>query len=174
MAQGTKKNNRARHGKEIITFVFILLALTIYLPVTAAAEIYKWVDDKGEMHISDSPPPGAKAPREIKVYKDSEGDSLDTAPAPVRKKEESRPAIERKKKADVALYTTSWCPYCRKARDYLRSRGIDFTEYDIEKDKEAAIRKRQLDNRGFVPFAIINGRSISGFSASAYERALQE
>jgi glutaredoxin len=174
MLQGNGKNNPGRKGKEIITFVFILLALTIYFPPTAAAEMYKWVDDKGEMHISDSPPPAAKSPGEIKVYTDSQEDSLDTAPASARKKEESRPSVERKKKTEVVLYTTSWCPYCRKARDYLRSRGIDFVEYDIEKDREAAARKRQLDNRGGVPFAIINGRSISGFSASAYDRALQE
>ena len=29
----------------------------------------------------------------------------------------------------VELYTTSWCPYCKKARDFFRSRGISFTEY---------------------------------------------
>ncbi len=174
MQQRIKINKPGRKGKEIITFVFILLTFTIYLCTTAAAEIYKWVDDKGEMHISDSPPPGAKSPGEMKVYKDRQEDNLDTAPVPARKNEESRPALERKNKADVVLYTTSWCPYCRKARDYLRSRGVDFIEYDIEKDKEAAVRKRQLDNRGGVPFAIINGRSISGFSESAYERALTQ
>jgi glutaredoxin len=174
MHQRIKMDKSRRKRKEIITFVFVLLAFTIYLSATATAEMYKWVDDKGEIHISDSPPPASKSPGEIKVYKDSHGDSLDTAPATVKKKEESRPALERKMKADVVLYTTSWCPYCRKARDYLRSRGIDFVEYDIEKDREAAIRKRQLDNRGGVPFAIINGRSISGFSVSAYERALTQ
>ena len=174
MKQGIKKSKPGRKEKELITFVIVLLALTLYLCTTAAAEIYKWVDEKGEMHISDSPPPGAKSSGEMKVYKDRQGDSLDTAPPSVKKKEESRPSFESKKKADVVLYTTSWCPYCRKARDYFRSRGIDFIEYDIEKDKEAAIRKRQLDNRGGVPFAIINGRSIRGFSASAYEKALQE
>jgi glutaredoxin len=174
MQQRIKINKPGRKGKEIITFVFILLTFTIYLCTTAAAEIYKWVDDKGEMHISDSPPPGAKSPGEMKVYKDRQEDNLDTAPVPARKNEELRPSYQTKKKADIVLYTTSWCPYCRKARDYLRSRGVDFIEYDIEKDKEAAVRKRQLDNRGGVPFAIINGRSISGFSASAYERALTQ
>ena len=173
MRQRIKIIKTERKWKEIITFVFFLLALTLYLSSTAAAEIYKWVDEKGEVHISDSPPP-AKSPGEMKVYKDRQGNSLGTAPAPNRKKEELKPAVERKTKPDVVLYTTSWCPYCRKARDYLRSRGIDFIEYDIEKDKEAAIRKKQLDKRGGVPFAIINGRSISGFSAPAYERALQE
>ena len=174
MPQGIKKNKPGGKEKELITFVFILLALTLYLCTTAAAEIYKWVDEKGEMHISDSPPPAAKSPGDMKVYKDRQGDSPDTAPAPLKKREESRPSFESKKRADVVLYTTSWCPYCRKARDYFRSRGIDFVEYDIEKDKEAAIRKKQLDSRGGVPFAIINGRSVSGFSASAYEKALQE
>jgi glutaredoxin len=174
MQRGIKINKPIRSGKEIITFIFILLALMLYLASTAVAEIYKWVDDKGEMHISESPPPAVKSSGEMKVYKDRQEDSLDTAPTPVKNKEESRPSFEKKKKADVELYTTSWCPYCRKARDYLRSRGIDFVEYDIEQDKEAAIRRRQLDNRGGVPFAIINGRSIRGFSASAYERALQE
>ena len=168
------KGNSRRKGMEIITFILVLSAFLIYFPFTSAAEMYKWVDDKGEMHISDSPPPAVKSPGDIKVYNDSPEDSLDTPPASVRKKEELRPSVERKKKTEVVLYTTSWCPYCRKARDYLRSRGIDFIEYDIEKDKEAAIRKKQLDNRGGVPFAIINGRPIHGFSASAYERALQE
>jgi len=168
------KRNSRRKGMEIIAFILVLSAFLIYFPFTSVAEMYKWIDDKGEMHISDSPPPAAKSPGDIKVYNDSPENSLDTATPPVRKKEETRPAFERKRKADVVLYTTSWCPYCRRARDYLRSRGIDFVEYDIEKDREAAARKKQLDNRGGVPFAIINGRSISGFSASAYERALQE
>jgi glutaredoxin len=132
------------------------------------------MDDKGEMHISDSPPPAAKSAGKIEVYKDTQEDSLGAAPATAKKKGESRQSLERKKKADVVLYTTSWCPYCRKARDYFRSRGIDFTEYDIEKDKEAAVRKRQLDGIGGVPFAVINGRFVRGFSASAYDKALQE
>ena len=174
MQQTIKTHKYGKRRNEVITFVLILLALTLCLSATAVAEIYKWVDEKGEMHISDSPPPGAKSPGEMKVYKDRQEDNIDTAPAPVKKKEESRQALERKTKPDVVLYTTSWCPYCRKARDYLRSRGIDFTEYDIEKDREAAVRKRQLDSRGGVPFAIINGRSISGFSAPAYERALAQ
>jgi glutaredoxin len=173
MRQRIRINTFIKAGTEIITFVSIILALALYLSSTAAAEIYKWVDDKGEMHISDSPSPTAKPAGKIEVYKDTQEDSPGAGPAPVKKKEDSRPALE-KKKADVVLYTTSWCPYCRRARDYLRSKGVDFIEYDIEKDKEAAIRKRQLDNKGGVPFAVINGRSIRGFSASAYDRALQE
>lgn len=73
----------------------------------------------------------------------------------------------------VELYTTSWCPYCQKARDFFRSRGIAFKEYDIEKDKEAALRKRQLDTRNGVPFVLIDGRGIHGYSEAAYEAVLK-
>jgi len=73
----------------------------------------------------------------------------------------------------VELYITSWCPYCQKARDFFRAKGIPFTEYDIEKDKEAAIRKRHLDNRNGVPFVVIDGRGIHGYSEAAYEAVLK-
>ncbi|BCR06452.1 hypothetical protein DESUT3_35210 [Desulfuromonas versatilis] len=72
----------------------------------------------------------------------------------------------------VELYTTSWCPYCKKAVNFFRSRGISFVEYDIEKDKQAARRKQLLDSRPGVPLAIINGNLVHGFSESLYLEAL--
>lgn len=73
----------------------------------------------------------------------------------------------------VELYVTSWCPYCKKAAQFFRSRGIPYTVYDIEKDKNAALRKYHLDSSNGVPFALINGQAIQGYSAEAYERALE-
>jgi glutaredoxin len=72
----------------------------------------------------------------------------------------------------VELYITDWCPYCRHAVKFFESRGIPYTVYDIEKDKEAARRKNELDNRRGVPFAVINGKRIHGYSAEMYQRAL--
>jgi glutaredoxin len=77
-------------------------------------------------------------------------------------------------RTDVELYVTSWCPYCKQAIRYFRSRGIPFTAYDIEKDAIAGRRKSELDTRGGVPFAVINGQKIRGFSPEAYEKALKE
>lgn len=72
----------------------------------------------------------------------------------------------------VELYVTSWCPYCKQAIQHFRSRGIPFIAYDVEKDGRAAQRKNQLDSRNGVPFAVINGQKVHGFSPEAYERAL--
>src|SRR5512136_2762626 len=35
---------------------------------------------------------------------------------------------------DVILYQTSWCPYCNKARQFLKDLGVSLVEYDIEKN----------------------------------------
>ncbi len=72
----------------------------------------------------------------------------------------------------VEVYTTVWCPYCRKATDFLRANGIPFTEYDIERDEAAARRLRLLNPRGGVPTAVIGSEKIIGFSREAYEWAL--
>ena len=64
----------------------------------------------------------------------------------------------------VELYITSWCPYSKKAVSFFQSRGIPFVSYDIEKDESAARRKSQLDSKSGVPFAIINGQKIHGYS----------
>jgi glutaredoxin len=76
-------------------------------------------------------------------------------------------------KPQVELYVTAWCIYCKKAANFFRKRGIEFVEYDIEKDREAERRKRLLDRKRGVPFAVINGYRIHGYSEVLYERALK-
>lgn len=45
---------------------------------------------------------------------------------------------------------------------------------DIEKDKEAARRKAQIDRQKGVPFAVINGKGINGYNEKAYNDALRQ
>lgn len=40
-----------------------LLLLLVFLPLTVNAAVYRWVDDKGKVHYSDTPPPAAQAER---------------------------------------------------------------------------------------------------------------
>lgn len=51
---------------------------------------------------------------------------------------------------------------------------MSYKVYDIEKDAAAAKRKKELDTGRGVPFAIINGIKISGWSKRAYETALED
>ena len=44
----------------------------------------------------------------------------------------------------IELYTTAGCPYSEAAREDLEWRGVDFIEYDVERDEEARGRMLEL------------------------------
>ena len=61
----------------------------------------------------------------------------------------------------IELYTTAGCPYSEAAREDLDWRGIDFVEYDVEKDQEA--RGRMLELTGgtrTVPVIFEEGKPV--------------
>ena len=37
----------------------------------------------------------------------------------------------------IVVYSTTWCPDCRRAKNFLKERGIDFREVNIEDDPDA-------------------------------------
>ncbi|HMI54047.1 MAG TPA: glutaredoxin family protein [Candidatus Saccharimonadales bacterium] len=37
----------------------------------------------------------------------------------------------------ITVYSTNWCPDCRRAKSFLKERGIAFSEVNIEEDEDA-------------------------------------
>jgi len=37
----------------------------------------------------------------------------------------------------ITMYSTNWCPDCRRAKSFLKERGIAFSEVNIEEDEDA-------------------------------------
>ncbi len=166
--------------KSIVFFVTLFVGL-VFTGETIA-DIYKWVDENGTIHLSDSPPQEIISTGKVEIVPTIESDpqiiqpaetqtrrarnnTSTVSPAPQNTKSHKTPKVE--------LYSTAWCVYCRKAREFFQSRGIAFIEYDIEKDEDAARRKNQLTDRRGVPFVVINGTGIYGFNQGAYIRALK-
>jgi glutaredoxin 3 len=61
----------------------------------------------------------------------------------------------------IELYTTAGCPYSEAAREDLDWRGVDFVEYDVERDPEA--RERMLELTGgtrTVPVIFEEGKPV--------------
>ncbi|GFM58030.1 NrdH-redoxin [Pseudomonas cichorii] len=74
--------------------------------------------------------------------------------------------------ARVVMYATEWCGYCKQTRRFLDSKGITFTEYDIEKSAEGRKAYEALGGRG-IPLLDVNGTLIRGFSPDAILAALK-
>lgn len=170
----------------IISTVLFLISWII-LPSQGVAEMYKWVDEKGTIHFQDYRPSDLSPSTKIEVLtkeqlefnnyvgdpKESGYKSPYSSPAvDAKKKDTKKPEYDRNQ--EVELYITTWCGYCKKAKSFLNARGIEFKEYDVEKDESAAKRHRKLNRRGGVPVALINGKKIIGFSKASYENALKK
>jgi mycoredoxin len=37
----------------------------------------------------------------------------------------------------ITMYTTAWCPDCRRAKSFMKDRGVEFREVNIEQDPDA-------------------------------------
>jgi mycoredoxin len=61
--------------------------------------------------------------------------------------------------AEITLYSTTWCCDCRRAKQFLRERGIAFREINIDDKPEAEeIVVRANQGRRKVPTIEVAGR----------------
>lgn len=72
----------------------------------------------------------------------------------------------------VEIYITDWCPYCTKAVKFLKANRISYKAYNVDTDSAAEARRAKLAGRSGVPFAVINGKKILGYSEEMYKEAL--
>jgi len=155
-----------------IFFLFIFFLLPP--PSMGSGEIYKWKDKDGNIVFSDtSPPPGVDA--ETKEFKEESTEKPKTrAPVP-RLKNESIQERRPYRDIHVIMYMTSWCPYCSKARNDLRSLDVNLIEYDIEKDrsKREEMLSKSSGSRG-VPVIDIEGIIVRGYNSDAIRGAIEE
>lgn len=62
----------------------------------------------------------------------------------------------------VRIYTTSWCPYCHRAKRVLEEHGVPFTEIDVDGDAKQRAWLREATGRHTVPQIFFDEESIGG------------
>lgn len=72
----------------------------------------------------------------------------------------------------IKVYTTNSCPWCVKAKSYLKSQGVDFQELNVQDDMSAREEMVKKSRQMGVPVLDINGTVIIGFDKSAIDKAL--
>ncbi len=127
----------------------------------ASAQQYRWVDEKGRVQYTDTPPPPSA--KDVQK-KDFRGSVVETA-VPF----ELTRAV---KDAPVTLFTSPPCGEgCDKARDALNARGVPFKEVQVW-DEASNAELRKYANGREVPVLVVGSRVQNGFEQGAYDRVL--
>ena len=64
----------------------------------------------------------------------------------------------------VEVYTTTYCPFCARAKNLLKGKGVAFDEIDVTDDDELRAKMIEMSGgRRTVPEIFINGKIIGGF-----------
>ncbi len=72
----------------------------------------------------------------------------------------------------VLVFTTPTCPWCARAKSYLRSNGVAFREVDVSADPAAARDLVRRTGQIGVPVVEIDGRPIVGFNQARIDELL--
>lgn len=72
----------------------------------------------------------------------------------------------------VLVFTTPTCPWCQRAKQYLRQRQVPYREVDVARDQSAARDLFRRTGQMGVPVVEIDGRPIVGFDQRAIDRML--
>lgn len=148
----------------VALLVFIVLAV---ISLSSHAQVYKWADNEGRTHFSDSPPVGDHA---------SNVEEISISPAPQQRlnqksnnvdlatEKASRRKVSNRKNKKVIMYGTSWCSYCDKARKYFENEGIRYVEYDVEKSGLRMREFKKLGGTGYPLILVGKDQKIQGFN----------
>ena len=143
----------------------ILFWVLLCFTVSAQAQLYRWVDDKGSVHYTDHPPPPSAKKVEEKKFSDNVVQS-DKYPYSVQQAIKNYP---------VTLFTGDCGEVCTLAKAYLVKRGIPFTERLPGKNPADFEQLKKVSKENFVPLLLIGSKSsLKGFTESEWASALDQ
>ena len=140
--------------------VVLTLAFAIFSAPLAAAQLYRWVDDKGNVEWRDTPPPSSAKKveqRNIRVSPSQPGE----LPYSVQQAAKNFP---------VTLWVTNCGETCDKARAHLNRRGVPHAEKDPQSDIEGF--KKAAGGGMEVPLLFVGNNRLKGYLESAWDAAL--
>lgn len=140
--------------------IVFLIALLLAAGTVQAAQLYRWVDDKGRVEWRDTPPPSTAK----KVERRTVGGSvIETTELPFSVQQAA-------KNFPLTLYVTDCGDGCTKARAHLNRRGLPFTEKNPQADLETY---KKLTNGSLeVPALFIGRELLKGYEEGAWDAAL--
>ena len=144
----------------------VLAALSLALLSAQAQTTYRWVGKDGKVHYSDQPPPPSET-SEVQKKKLGTGSVVETG----------GPSFEAQtaaKNFPVTLYTSANCKEnCRIARDFLKRRGVVFSEKELKTQEDAdEFKKTTGIGELVVPVLQAGSKAEKGYEENAWHALL--
>ncbi len=140
------------------------LLLLLLTASAAHAQMYKWKDEKGVTHFTETPPPATAKKSEVKNF-NTAGAGGAALPAELAEVVRARP---------VVLYTTANCgAACNMARTLLNNRGVPYREKTVSTNDDFEAMKK-AGSEGQVPLLLVGRARQLGFEQTAWDSMLTE
>lgn len=139
-----------------LSTLFLMAALS-----ANAAQLYRWVDSKGNVEWRDTPPPSTAAAKQIEQRK--MGDNVigtDEVPYSVQLAAKNHP---------VTLWINDCGPACNNARAHLNRRGVPYTERNPQSDFDAF---RKVSPDANLPLLQVGTTRVTGYLESEWDNTL--
>ncbi len=72
----------------------------------------------------------------------------------------------------VKVYSTPTCPYCIRAKQFLKDNNIEFEDVDVSQDQAQADEMVEKSGQIGVPVLDIDGNIIVGFDKEEIKKSL--
>ena len=74
---------------------------------------------------------------------------------------------------EVKIYTTPTCGYCHQAKEFLDGLGVNYTEYDVSRDRAAAQQVREwAGGTEITPIFDVKGTIVVDFDRTTLGQVL--
>ena len=73
---------------------------------------------------------------------------------------------------NIKVHSTPTCPYCIRAKQYLKENNVIFEDINVSVNEEAAQEMIKKSGQMAVPVLDIDGQIIVGFDKASIQQAL--
>jgi glutaredoxin-like YruB-family protein len=73
---------------------------------------------------------------------------------------------------NVTVYSTSTCPFCVRAKQFLKENNIQFKDIDVSNDQAKAQEMIERSGQMGVPVIDVDGTIVVGFDKDKIKEAL--